>query len=74
MKSSQLEIAFKMHLNKEEKIWKDLEDKLYQKYLKQGYYMWWARQRAGREVLELRSNPVNIHQMPDKIENLGDLD
>jgi len=53
----QLEYYFNLHIQQERRIWKELQGKLYQKYLDQGYNMWFAEVKAEREVLELRSLP-----------------
>lgn len=60
----------------ERKIWEDLEETLYQRYLGQGYYQWWARMKAARETLELRSAPKNPIKMriPADQTTQGDLD
>jgi len=65
--------------DKEETIWNDVEENLYQKYIKEGYFMWWARQKAQKDVLELRSQPRNAHPMPsgltsEEVKNMGSLD
>ena len=63
-------------LRKEEAIWDELRETLYQKYLQEGYYMWWAREMARQDVLELRSMPQNVHAMtiPKEQTTQGDLD
>ena len=53
----QLAYYFEIHMNTQRKIWEELRQKLYQKYLDQGFNMWFAEVKAEREVLELRSLP-----------------
>ena len=65
MTTTELESNFNKHLKKQAAIWEDLKQKLIDKYVKEGYYIWWAEAKAKREVLELRSMPQNIHPMPD---------
>jgi hypothetical protein len=76
MTQSQLEMNFKKHIQKEEKIWSELRETIYQKYIKEGYYQWWAEMKADREILELRSMPRNPENMQIPAEQTlqGDLD
>ena len=71
-----IETLYQEKLRKEEAIWDELRETLYQKYLQQGYYMWWAREKARQEVLELRSMPKNVCTMtiPKEFTTQGDLD
>lgn len=66
MTTSELDMHFKAHLEKEARIWDDLRWELYRKYIAQGYLPPWATVKAEREVLELKSKPVAIHPMPPK--------
>ena len=64
MTQSQLIKFSEEHRKEEQRIWDDLKYKLVKKYMKEGYYQWWAESMADREILELRSKPVNVHPMP----------
>ena len=71
-----IETLYQEHLRQEAKVWDELRETLYQKYLQEGYYMWWAREKARQEVLELRSMPKNVCTMtiPKEQTTQGDLD
>ena len=71
-----IETLYQEKLRKEEAIWDELRETLYQKYLQQGYYMAWAREKARQDVLELRSMPKNVCTMkiPPEQCKQGDLD
>jgi len=64
------------HRQKEQEIWDDLEFDIYQKYRKQGYYSFWATEKAHRDVLCLRSQPKNptTTRIPPEQTLQGDLD
>jgi len=76
MTTIQLEKYHKEFISREEKIWRDLEEKLYFEYLSEGYYTAWAREKAKQETLTLRSKPNNPVKMtiPAEQTTQGDLD
>lgn len=63
---TQLDYYTKEHDKKVNQIWKDLQYKLYRKYLAQGYNQWFAEVKAEKEALELMSKSQNPHSMPPK--------
>lgn len=72
-----LESLYEQHLKKEESIYDDLKEKLYKKYKAEGYQDIWAWKKAENEILELRSHPKNVYQMPSRVPpgyDMGDLD
>ena len=64
--SSELERLYQDHIRKESAIWQELTEKLIDRYLSEGYYIWWARIKANNEVLALMSKPRNVLPMPPK--------
>lgn len=71
--SSELESYYQKHLEITESIWNKLEEILVQEYLKEGYWLLWAEEKAKNEVLELRSRTRNPHPMPSRIPNDYDM-
>ena len=63
-------------LHQEAKIWADLKEQLFQKYLGQGYWPDFAEVKANHEVNALRSKPKNVHTLhiPPEQTTQGDLD
>lgn len=76
MTTAQLEKYHQEFIDREEKIWKELEEKLVFNYLSEGYYILFAKEKARQEVLHLRSNPKNPSMMriPAEQTKQGDLD
>lgn len=76
MTIAQLEKYHQTIINREEKIWRDLEEKLYFEYLAEGYYMAWAAEKAKQETLSLRfkSRKPSSIQIPAEQTVQGDLD
>ena len=71
-----IETLHNEHLRKQAKIWADLREQLYQKYLAEGYWEGFALVKANNDILALRSKPKNIHTMhiPKEQTTQGDLD
>lgn len=71
-----IETLYQEHLRQQSKIWEELRQQLYQKYLYEGYWEGFAIVKANNYILELRSKPKNPSKMriPKEQTMQGDLD
>ena len=76
LNNSDLEYYFKVHIENQRAIWEELRQKLYQRYIDEGYWEGFAEVKATNDVLELRSGPKNPSTItiPKEQTTQGDLD
>ena len=76
MTHADLDNLYTVHLIKVSEIWEEDRQRLYQLYLKEGYWEGFAITKANNEILRLRSKAENPHPMPNVPNDypMGDLD